>query len=101
LFTDAVPPTVTTFTSTPEQVLFGESVVIICEAIAVPTPIYTIINNNTEIVSSHKTYIIAVLEYKHLGSYECIASNRLGNSSKIFNLAVAGNIRNLPIGYRV
>ena len=78
-------------TSTPENVVFGESVVITCEAIAVPFPSYTIIHNNTEIVSTHKTYIITVLKYSDAGSYQCIATSILGNSSKAFSLSVAGN----------
>ena len=90
-FTDAVPPAVISFTSTPENVVFGESVVITCEAIAVPLPSYTIIHNDTEVISAQKTYIIAVLKYRHAGSYKCIAANHLGNSSKAFSLSVAGN----------
>ncbi len=78
-------------TSTPENVVFGESVVITCEAIAVPLPSYIIIHNDTKIVSTHKTYIITVLKHSHAGSYKCIAANHLGNSSKIFSLSVAGN----------
>ena len=91
LFVDAVPPRVISFTSTPEEVVFGESVVITCEAIAVPIPSYTIIHNNTEIVSVHKTCIITHLTYSHAGPYKCIAANLLGNSSKILNLSVAGS----------
>ena len=88
----AVPPTVISFTSTPaESVVFGESVVITCEAIAVPVPSYTIIHNNTEIVSTHKTFIINDLTYSHAGPYKCIAANHLGNSSKILNLSVTGS----------
>ena len=79
------------FTSTPETVLFGKSVVITCEAIAVPIPSYTIIHNNTEIVSTHKTFIITDLTYNHAGSYQCIAANRVGNSSRILNLTVTGS----------
>jgi hypothetical protein len=81
---------VISFTSTPENVVFGESVVITCEAIAVPLPSYTIIHNDTEIVSTEKTYIITVLKYSHAGSYRCIATNQLGNSSKTFSLSVPG-----------
>ena len=91
LFVDAVPPTVISFTSTPENVVFGESVVIKCEAIAVPIPSYIIIHNNTEIVSTHKTYIMTDLTYSHAGLYKCIAANHLGNSSKILNLSVTGS----------
>ena len=91
-FTDAIPPVVISLTSTPENVVFGESVVITCEAIAVPLPSYTIIHNGTDIVSTHKTYIITVLEYSRAGSYKCIAANQLGNSSKTFNLTVAGTV---------
>jgi hypothetical protein len=69
---------------------FGESVVITCEAIAVPLPSYAIIHNNTEIVSTHKTYIISHLNYEHVGLYECVATNHLGNSSKFFSLSAAG-----------
>ena len=90
-YTDAVPPTVLSLTTTPVKVVIGESVVIMCEAIAVPLPSYTIIHNDTEIVSAQKTYIITVLKYSHSGSYKCIATNHFGNSSKIFSLSVAGN----------
>jgi hypothetical protein len=82
---------VISFTSTPENVVFGESVVITCEAIAVPLPSYTIIHNDTEVISTHKTYIITVLKYSHAGSYQCIATSILGNSSKAFILSAGGN----------
>ena len=72
-----VPLIVISFTSTPESVVFGESVVITCEAIAVPVPSYTIIHNSTEIVSTHKTFIITDLTYSHAGLYECTAANHL------------------------
>ena len=78
-------------TSTPENAEFGESVVITCEAIAVPLPSYTIVHNDIEIVSTHKTYIITDLKYSHAGSYKCIATSILGNSSKAFSLSVGGN----------
>ena len=94
-YTDAVPPTVLSLTSTPENAVVGESVVIMCEAKAVPSPSYTIIHNDTKIVSTHKMYIITVLKHSHSGSYKCIATNHFGNSSKIFSLTVAGNIYSL------
>ena len=84
-------------TSNPENAVFGKPVAITCEAIAVPIPSYTIIHNNTEIVSYQKSYNITVLEQKHIGSYECIVANHLGNSSKIFSLSVAGNFNFLKI----
>ena len=90
-FTDAVPPRVICLTSTPENAIFGKSVVITCEAITVPLPSYTIIHNDSEVVSTHKTYIIDVLEYSHAGSYKCIATSMLGNSSKIFSLYIESN----------
>ena len=77
-------------TLTPENVAFGETVVITCEAIAVPLPTYTIIHNDSEIVSTQKTYIITVLEYSHSGSYKCFARNVRGNSSKTLSLSVRG-----------
>ena len=78
------------FTSSPENIVFGKSVVITCEAIAVPLPSYIIIHNNTKIVSTHKTFIITDLTYSHAGLYECIAINHLGNSSKILSLSATG-----------
>jgi hypothetical protein len=81
---------VTSFTSNPENAVFGEAVVIICEAIAVPLPSYTIIHNDTDIVSFRKTYIITHLEYGHSGSYRCIAKNNFGNRSKTMSLSVTG-----------
>jgi hypothetical protein len=48
-FTDAVPPRVICLTSTLENAIFGKSVVITCEAIAVPLPSYTIIHNDSEV----------------------------------------------------
>ena len=86
----AFPPTVLSFTSTPENIVFGKSVVITCEAIAVPIPSYIITHNNTVFVSVHKTYIITDLTYNHAGSYQCTAANRIGNSSRILNLSVTG-----------
>ena len=74
--------------STPQNASFGESVVISCEAIGVPLPSYIIIHNNTDIVSKKKTYIIIALKYSHAGSYKCIATNKLGSSSKIFDVTV-------------
>ncbi|CAB3980049.1 matrix-remodeling-associated 5 [Paramuricea clavata] len=61
---------------------------IMCEAIAVPLPSYTIIHNDTEVVSTHNTHIITVLKYSDAGSYKCIATSILGNSSKTFSLSV-------------
>ena len=72
--------------------MIGESVVITCEAIAVPLPSYIIIHNDTKVVSTRKTYIITVFKYNDAGSYECIATNQLGNSSKKFSLSVVGKI---------
>ncbi|XP_028399308.1 contactin-4-like [Dendronephthya gigantea] len=86
--TDPIPPTVISFTSIPKKTLLGESVVITCEALAVPLPRYTIIHNDTVVVSTHKTYIITVLKYSQAGSYKCIATNQFGNSSQAFNLSV-------------
>ncbi|CAB3996529.1 carcinoembryonic antigen-related cell adhesion molecule 1-like isoform X3 [Paramuricea clavata] len=73
-YQDAVPPRVISLTSTPENVVLGEPVVITCEAIAVPLPSYTIIHNDTEVVSTHNTHIITVLKYRDAGSYKCIAT---------------------------
>ncbi|CAB4020110.1 hemicentin-1 isoform X1 [Paramuricea clavata] len=84
----AVPPRVISLTSTPENVVLGEPVVIMCEATAVPLPSYTIIHNDTEVVSTHNTHIITVLKYSDAGSYKCIATSILGNSSKTFSLSI-------------
>ena len=89
-FTVAIPPAVISFTSTPESAVFDEVVVITCEAIAVPIPSYIIIHNYSKIVSTQKTYVITLLDYSHAGLYECIATNHLGNSSKIFSLSATG-----------
>ena len=72
--------------------MIGESVVITCEAIAVPLPSYIINHNDTKVISSRKTYIITVLKYNYTGSYECIATNQLENSSKKFSSSVFGKI---------
>ena len=88
-FTDAIPPTVKSLGSTPEFAIVEQPVVITCEAIAVPLPSYIIMHNDTEVVSTQNTYIIRSFKNIYAGSYKCIATNYLGNSSKILNMCHA------------
>ena len=65
---------------------------ITCEAIAVPLPSYTIVHNDNEVVSNHKTYIITAMKHSHAGLYECIAVNQVGNSTKTLRLSIFGKL---------
>jgi hypothetical protein len=81
-----------------EEAVVGESFTIKCEAAdGHPEPSYTIIHNNTEVVSTEKTYTIPVVNKSHAGLYKCIAENKLGKISKDYNLSVIGR----PILYKV
>jgi hypothetical protein len=63
---------------------------ITCESNGHPSPSYTIIHNNTKIVSNDRTYTIDVVQYSDAGLYKCIAENKLGNSSTIYYLSILG-----------
>ena len=69
-----------------EKAVVGESFTISCETNGHPLPSYTIIHNDTRVVSNDKTYTIYAVQYSHAGLYKCIAKNKLGTSSKIYHL---------------
>ncbi len=75
-----------------EKALVGESFTIQCEANGRPEPRYTIVHNNTEVVTTEKTYTITVVNKTHAGLYKCNAKNKLGKSSKTYHLSVIGTI---------
>lgn len=75
-----------------KKAVAGESFVIACESDGRPSPKYTIIHNETKIISNSKTHTIDVVKYSDAGTYQCIAENKFGTIFKIFNLSVAGKI---------
>ena len=75
-----------------EKAVVGESFTISCETNGHPSPNYTIIYNDSLVVSNDKTYTIDVVQYSDSGLYKCIAENKLGTSSKIYQLSIQGKI---------
>ena len=93
LFLSTVPPTIKRITSIPKRAVLGKPVVILCDALVdVPVQDYFIIHNDTEVVSQHKLHIIEDLDYTSAGTYKCVATNTLGNSSMVYNLSVFGKL---------
>ena len=70
----------------------GGSVTITCTSRGFPEPKYNITHNGTE-VSTEKTYIVPMVEWKHAGTYKCFVWNILGNDSDSDYLIVKGKIR--------
>ena len=64
---------------------------ITCESDGLPEPSYSITHNGTE-VSTNKTYTIDDVQYRHAGTYKCVAKNKIGNDSASANLTVVGKI---------
>ena len=91
------------FTDPPEQPYFKEKAVIgktfaiTCESDGHPSPRYTIIHNNTKIVSNDRTYTMDVVQHSDAGLYKCIAENKLGNSSTMYYLSILGKIQYFQI----
>ncbi|CAB3986171.1 contactin-3-like [Paramuricea clavata] len=81
-----------------ENVDIGKTFAITCESNGHPSPSYTIIHNDTKIVSTERTYTIDVVQYSDAGLYKCIAENKLGNSSTIYYLAVLDQLINPTTG---
>ncbi|CAB3988512.1 B-cell receptor CD22 isoform X1 [Paramuricea clavata] len=82
------PPEKPKFRIFSRTVELGKSVAMICTAKAVPEPRYIIVHNNIETISNDRMFIIDVVNKSHAGSYQCIAENKHGSSSKIDNLTV-------------
>ena len=86
-------------TDPPEEVYFkekavvGESFTISCETNGHPLPNYTITHNDSLVGGNDKTYTIDVVQYSDAGLYKCTAENKLGTSSKIYQLSVIGKIQ--------
>ena len=76
-----------------ETAVVGESFTISCETDGHPSPNYTIIYNDSLVVSNDKTYTIEFVQYSDSGLYKCIAKNKLGTSSKIYQLSILGKIK--------
>jgi hypothetical protein len=87
-FINVVKPTITSFTTNPPESVVGQSITIICVAIARPKPSYTIIHNGRRIVSTDNTYAISRAEWNDTGTYTCNATNALGNDLEFLNLTV-------------
>ena len=91
------------YTVPPEQPYFkdkavvGKGFAITCESNGHPSPRYTMIHNDTKIVSNDRTYTMDVVQYSDAGLYKCIAQNKLGNSSTIYYLSILGKIQNFQI----
>ena len=75
-----------------EKVVFDESFTMSCETNGLPTPFSAIIHNNTKVVSNSKIYAIRVVQYSYAGLYKCIADNKLGSSTELYNMYVIGKI---------
>ena len=80
-----------------ENVDIGKSFAITCKSNGHPSPRYTIIHNDTKVVSNDRTYTIDVVQYSDAGLYKCIAENKLGNSSTIYYLSILGKIKYFQI----
>jgi hypothetical protein len=76
-----------------EKAVVGESFTISCETNGHPSPNYTIIYNDSLVVSNDKTYTIDNVQYSDAGLYKCVAENKLGSSSKMYQLSVIGKIQ--------
>ena len=87
-FSNAVKPTITSFTTNPPESVVGQPITIICVAIARPKPSYTIIHNGRRIVSTDNTYTISKARWNDTGTYTCNATNALGNDLQFLNLTV-------------
>lgn len=91
LFLCTVPPVIERITSIPKKAVLGNPLVILCDAaVDVPVGRYFIIHNDSEVVSKGKMHIIEELDYTSSGTYKCVATNTLGNSSMAYNLSVLG-----------
>ena len=90
---DQTLPVIVNATSSPKNIELGKPLVITCEAVSVPVPKYRIIHNGTKIVSTTMTYNVAAMTYNHAGSYQCIAENILGKTSKTISLLVLGKTK--------
>ena len=75
-----------------EKAIVGETFNIWCESNGYPPPSYTIIHNDTQVVSIHKAYTIHSVEQIDAGFYKCIARNKFGNTSKLFHLTILGKL---------
>ncbi|CAB3986170.1 contactin-3-like isoform X2 [Paramuricea clavata] len=81
-----------------EKAVVGKTFAITCESNGHPSPSYTIIHNDTKVVSNDKTYTIDVVQYSDAGLYKCIAENKLGNSSTIYYLSILDRLINPTTG---
>ena len=75
-----VPPTVTIQQcSTP--VTEGDDATLSCSATGIPAPNITWIRPNMRVLANKKMHVITDIKRNESGSYECHASNGIGNNS--------------------
>ena len=68
-------------------------VTLTCSAEAQPSASFKIFLNETELVSTNKTYTIPEVNVSHVGNYTCVAKNILGtNTSNSEYLSLQGKI---------
>ncbi|XP_028413713.1 opioid-binding protein/cell adhesion molecule homolog [Dendronephthya gigantea] len=82
-------PKDTNITIKPEVAEVGSLVEITCKSGGLPEPSYAIFHNGSKI-NDGGTFIIKNVDYHHNGTYECVATNKLGNDSDSANLTVIG-----------
>ena len=74
------------FLDPPENVMLkltrcGDSATIKCSAEAQPSASFKIFFNETELVSTNKTFTIPEVNVSHFGNYSCVAKNILGTKT--------------------
>ena len=79
---------------TPEPTLHNGPAFLMCESDGFPKPSFTIIHNDSTVVSNDKTYVISKVNWSDSGHYKCVANNKLGSDSKSYYLTVVGKIFN-------
>ena len=89
------PPVVSEFRLSKNPAVIGDSVAITCVADGVPAPKYTILHNDTDVVSNTNTYTMNKVNGSHAGTYKCIAKNKFGSYASTEYLTVTKGKKNV------